>query len=101
MSNAEGRTPERQGFQALEGAVGRVLEELARVRLRAEAAHRRSEELEGLLRSFEAGEESPGRMQERLTVLEAENEDLRARIERGRETAERLLARIRFLEDQA
>ncbi len=36
----------------------------------------------------------------RLKRLEDENFDLRERIERGREGVERLLARVRFLENQ-
>jgi hypothetical protein len=45
------------------------------------------------------GEESPARMAERLEVLSAENEDLRRRLSEGRATAERLLARVRYLEE--
>ena len=56
--------------------------------------------LETLLMSFQTGSERPDRMQERLDQLEAENRDLRARIMHGRESVERLLARIQFLEDQ-
>ena len=41
-----------------------------------------------------------GRLLSRLKALESENEDLHARLEQGREGVERVLARIRFLEEQ-
>ena len=95
-----GGGPERQGLAALEHAVTRALEELRRARERTSAAERRSGELEALLQSFTSGEESAGGMKQHIDRLEEENRDLRTRIERGRETAARLLARIGFLEDQ-
>ena len=102
MSNAEGREedPDRKGFQALEGAVTRTLAELKRLHRRAAELEGRSAELEVLLKSFEDGDETAAGMKERLTRLEGENRDLRSRVGRGRETVERLLARITFLEDQ-
>jgi hypothetical protein len=36
----------------------------------------------------------------RLEKLESENQDLLFRVEKGKEGVERLLARIRFLEEQ-
>jgi hypothetical protein len=39
-------------------------------------------------------------MVSRLRALEEENADLRSRIDQGREGVERLLAKIRFLENQ-
>lgn len=103
MSNAEGKPeagPERHGFPALDQAVGLALGELRRLRERAGEAERKSAELASLLHSFESGEESAVAMKERLVHLEAENADLRSRIERGRDTVERLIARVSFLENQ-
>jgi hypothetical protein len=105
VSNAEGKAeaqsaPERQGFTALDHAVARALDELKRARQRAAEAEWRSRELSDLLHSFESGEETAMGMKERLLRLEDENQDLRSRIERGRETVERLLARVQFLENQ-
>ena len=106
MSNAEGRiegreiTPERQGFLQLDRAVKRAVEELRAVRQRAAEAERQNSELASLLKSFESGEETAAGMKQRLTRLEEENRDLHSRIERGRETVERLLARVSFLENQ-
>ena len=53
-----------------------------------------------LLKSFESGEETVGSMKQRLTRLEEENSDLRLRVGHGRQTVERMLARIDFLEVQ-
>ena len=46
------------------------------------------------------GEQDPGALVERLTDLESRNRELNERLEEGREGVERLLARIRFLEEQ-
>ncbi len=89
-----------EAFRELEGAVARVLAELDQLRRQAGESQLRSGELETLLDSFRAGDESPADMKARLNRLEAENRDLHERIGRGREAVERLLARIRFLEDQ-
>lgn len=89
-----------QSFEGLETAVARALEEIERLRRSAADSDRRCAELEALLGSFQVGDENPVAMKTRLTRLEAENRDLHQRIGRGRETVERLLARMRFLEDQ-
>lgn len=104
MSTSEGKSGagqgERQALQALEGAVGRLLERVQTLTESADKADKRRAEVEELLRRITTGDESPARMHVRLRELEVENDDLRDRITRGRETAERLLARIRFLEEQ-
>ena len=96
MSSAD----RESGLPALEAAVGRAIEELRAARAGLAEARSRIADLEALLGSFEAGSESPSRMNDRLTRVEEENRDLRARIGAGRDTVERLIARIRFLEDQ-
>jgi beta-phosphoglucomutase-like phosphatase (HAD superfamily) len=102
VSNAVRRekTREEQGLKALDKVVVRTIEELKSFRQRALEAERRSAELEALLKSFESGKETLGSMKQRLTRLEDENRDLRLRVGHGRETVERMLARIGFLEDQ-
>lgn len=102
MSNAVRRekTREEPGLKALDKVVVRTIEELKSFRQRALEAERRSAELEALLKSFESGKETLGSMKQRLTRLEDENRDLRLRVGHGRETVERMLARIGFLEDQ-
>lgn len=92
--------PGLAGLERLQGAVEEVLRRLELERGRAQAAEARSAELEELLRRFSADEAAPGRLLTRLRTLESQNEDLRGRVERGRESVERLLAQIRFLEGQ-
>ncbi|MDE2772349.1 MAG: hypothetical protein OXI46_01385 [Gemmatimonadota bacterium] len=89
-----------QALEELERMVDLALEELDRLRRRAAEADRRCAELEALLSSFRVGEEDPVATKARLTRLEAESQEMKARIEQGREGVERLLSRIRFLEDQ-
>lgn len=101
MSNAavNGRT-ERDALVELERAVGRALDELARARARAEAAEARCTELGRLMRRFTGDEAEAGRLLTRLQRLEEENTELRTRVERGRAGVDRLLAKVRFLENQ-
>jgi predicted RNase H-like nuclease (RuvC/YqgF family) len=91
---------ERQALTRLDTAVGELLAELERLRLRTRRAEARVRDVESLLRRFTRGEEDPGRLQTRIRELETENEALQARIGEGREGVDRLLARIRFVEEQ-
>jgi len=102
VSNPEDSdTPtEREALRELERAVGRALDRLGGLRKRAEAAEATSSELEELLRRFTGDAAEAGRMLTRLKSLEEENADLRARIAKGRQGVERMLARFRFLEEQ-
>ena len=101
MSNPAGNgARERQAFEELEGAVGDMLDRLAWMNERMALAEEKSEELEELLKRFTGNEVDPGEIVSRVRVLEVENADLRSRLERGREGVERLLAKIRFLENQ-
>ena len=101
MSSREDSSgPEGEAFRSLEAAVDRALDEIARLRRGLEAAEARQEQLSDLLRSFQEGTRDPVRMARRLDALEAENADLHDRVTQGREGVERLLSRIRFLEDQ-
>ena len=58
------------------------------------------EELEGLLKGVTSGEAGPREMIAKLHILEEENRDLRRRLEEGREGVDRLLAQVKFLEEQ-
>jgi hypothetical protein len=58
-------------------------------------------EAEALMRKVTRGALDPAELERRVRELDAENADLRARIGEGKEGVERLLARIRFMEDQA
>lgn len=75
------------------GEVNRLRGEVARMEVQGD-------ELEGLIRGVTSGERSPREMIDRISILEDENRDLRARLNQGREGVDRLLARIRFLEEQ-
>lgn len=92
--------PERLAFQRLETAVEEVLWRLERARGRAEAAEARSEEMQELLKRFSADDGAAGQLLTRLRTLETENQELKTRMAQGRESVERLLAQIRFLEGQ-
>ena len=90
----------RDGFSRLEDAVGELLDRLAETRVRAHAAESKNAELAELVRRFTGDQAEADQLMNRLKALETENEDLRSRLERGREGVERMLARIRFLESQ-
>lgn len=96
----EAERPEREALAALERAVGRLLAEVEAHEVRTRRAEVRVRDVEALLRRFTKGEDDPARLQARLTDLEEENTDLKARMEEARESVDRLLARIRFLEEQ-
>lgn len=102
MSNAggNGEQPERAALDALEGAIDDVLDRVTWLHERAALSKDKSEELEELLRRFTGNEVDAGQIIDRLRSLEAENADLRSRIDQGRAGVDRLLAKIRFLEGQ-
>lgn len=88
-----------EGLDALQGTVERVLREHLALEEELRSTRSRRDEVEELLQRMTTGEESPARMAERLEALTVENEDLKRRITEGRATAERLLARVRYLEE--
>jgi predicted RNase H-like nuclease (RuvC/YqgF family) len=95
-----GETTDRQALARLERAVGGLLSELDHLREQASRGDVRVRDLEDLLRRFTKGEDDPARLLVKVAELEEENSRLKERIHEGREGVERLLARIRFLEDQ-
>ena len=101
MSNTEvdGGQPERAAFQELDAAVGGLIEELATLKGRASEAESTSAELEELVQRFTGDDAEAGRLLTRLSDLEGENTDLKERLERGRAGVDRLIARIKFLEE--
>jgi hypothetical protein len=102
MSRSEDRGPgpTADPLLDLEQAVGRALQRIHHLEARLAEAGRRAEELDQVLLDVSGGEQKPTVLVDRLNALEAENQELRGRLARGREGVERLLARIRFLEDQ-
>lgn len=103
MSNRGGELSAASHVPALaplETAVERAVQEVRAARERAAQAEARAQRSEQLLRQFVDGREDPGALADRVAELEAENENLRARIEQGREGVDNILASIRFLEDR-
>lgn len=84
----------------LERAVDQLLAARGHERTRAERAEAQLAEMEGLLRSFEKGTESPRHLQERVRALEEENADLQERLAQGRAAVERVRAKLRFMEER-
>ena len=95
-----GGSPEQVAFAALEGVVGQALERLTNMTERVQVAETKSAELSELVKRFTGDDAEAGRMLTRLKRLEDENGDLRRRLEEGRAGVERMIARIRFLENQ-
>jgi septal ring factor EnvC (AmiA/AmiB activator) len=95
-----GGQPERAAFAELEGAVSQALDRLATVTARATELEETRTELEEIVRRFTGDEAEAGRMLSRLGRLEAENEELKSRLAEGRAGVDRLLKKIRFLEEQ-
>jgi hypothetical protein len=99
LADAKDTGPARQALTELEQAVGRVLEEMESLRGRVKESESRTRNVEELLRRFTKGEVDPGNLQERLSELEEVNQGLLDRIDSGKVGVERVLARIRFLEE--
>jgi predicted nuclease with TOPRIM domain len=81
-------------------AVEEAIQEIEDLRIRLTQAEARVGESDELLREFVGGKQDPAGLARRLTLLEAENEALRARIEEGKAGVERVLAKIQFMEDR-
>ena len=88
------------GLEALEAAVRRLIAEIRDVRQSVADAQARADRSDQLLRQFVDGSQDPGALSQRVAEVEAENAQLRRRIEGGRERIDQILASIRFLEDR-
>jgi len=84
----------------LEGAVARALERVRQLEREVDEARGQTADLDRVLLRVTGGELPPSALLERVQALEGENAALRGRISDGRERIERLLAKIRFLEEQ-
>jgi hypothetical protein len=89
-----------EAFRRLERAVARALQRVAALEARAADAEARAYALDQVLFEVTGGEIRPTVMLDRMDALRARNEALEARLARGGGGVERLLARIRFLEEQ-
>src|SRR5690625_294551 len=87
-------------WDRLDIAVRRLLDDYDdQVRSRA-AAEVRVRELESTIEEISKGELDPIVLRERVDELEAENRELRERLEKARAKIERIIARLDFLEDR-
>jgi predicted nuclease with TOPRIM domain len=95
-----GRSWDREAFDRLEAAVEAALVRVETLRVELRASKEKATEMETLLRKFTGGEEDPASLLSRLQRLEDENGVLTERLRKGRDGVQRILARIRFLEEQ-
>lgn len=87
-------------LKRLDRAVGRLIDALEKERERSRQAKGRVAELEKLLKRFEKNGVDPTALSGKVKRLQKENRELKSRIKRGREGAERVLAKIKFLEEK-
>ena len=101
MSNPEGNGegPEQTAFVELEKIVAAALRHLAEVTRRAEMAEDRNVEFETLIKRFAGAEGDAGQVLHRLAQLEEDNEDMRSRLEAGQVSVDKLIAKVRFVEE--
>ena len=101
MSNPgdNGGPPEGLAFDALERAVTQALEHIEAMESRLVEAESKNSELGEVVKRFTKDPGEADRILSRLGKLEEENEDLKRRLTEGREGVDRLLAKIRFLEN--
>ncbi len=89
-----------KAVERLEKAVTAALARVALLEGEVVRMNAQGEELEGLLKGVSSGEGGPREMIAKLHILEEENRDLRRRLDEGREGVDRLLAQVKFLEEQ-
>ena len=102
MSNPAGNGEglEQAAFIELERIVDAALRHLGEVTRRAEMAEDRNAECEALIKRFAGDEGDAGQVLHRLAELEEDNEDMRSRLEAGQVSVDKLIAKIRFIEEQ-
>jgi predicted RNase H-like nuclease (RuvC/YqgF family) len=99
MIASDGVSPD-QAIERLESAVNAALEQVERLAGEVVRMQTQGEALEGLLKGVTSGAEGPRELIAKLNILEEENHDLRSRLDEGRAGVERLLARVKFLEEK-
>ena len=102
MSNPAGNGEglEQAAFIELERIVDAALRHLGDVTRRAEMAEDRNAEFEALIKRFAGDEGDAGQVLHRLAELEEDNENMRSRLEAGQVSVDKLIAKIRFMEEQ-
>ena len=96
---SDGVSPE-QAVKRLENAVNAQIKQVERLRDEVVRMRAEGEALEGLLKGVTSGKEGPRELLEKIHIIEEENRDLRGRLDEGRVGVERLLARVKFLEEK-
>ena len=101
MSNPAGNGEglEQAAFIELERIVDAALRHLGEV-TRREMAEDRNAEFESLIKRFAGDEGDAGQVLHRLAELEEDNENMRSRLEAGQVSVDKLIAKIRFMEEQ-
>jgi DNA repair exonuclease SbcCD ATPase subunit len=100
MSTAGGEDRLPAEWDRLELALRRLVEDYERWRRRASVAEDRMRQLQDTLDGLSSGRVDPQALQSRVTELEAENAALKERIDEGAAQVRRILARVRFLEEE-
>lgn len=95
-----GGQPEPGGFSVLERAVDHAIDQLSAMSQRVESVEAKNTELEELVRRFTGDELEADQIVTEVKGLEKENVELRDRLNQGRDGVDRLLAKIRFLENK-
>jgi len=102
-----GKSVELEAFERLESAIARLVRSVEESDRRAVSAESQVQEVKtqntemaGLVERFTESPTDAKDLMDRLKRLESENDDLRSRLDRGREGIERMITRIRFLENQ-
>ena len=102
MSNPAGNGEglEQAAFIELERIADAALRHLGEATRRAEMAEDRNAEFEALIKRFAGDEGDAGQVLHRLAELEEDNENMRSRLEAGQVSVDKLIAKIRFMEEQ-
>ncbi len=91
---------EARAFARLEAAVAEILDRMSLLREELREAEVEGRRMEELLDKFTGGHEDATSIAVRLQELESANRDLLERLSKGRAGVERLMARIRYLEER-
>ncbi len=98
--SSNGSKDTEAAIKRLNSAVDSALGEIDRLRGELSKARSHNAELEDMLKGITSGERSPAQMMLELEKAQEQNGDMRERLEQGRDAVDRLLAKIRFLEEQ-
>jgi hypothetical protein len=101
VAGKSGPPPPPAEFARLEDGVRRLLEEFTALRHRTAQAEERVRQLEATVAQLSGGLFDPEALLGRVRALEAENRQIRARLDGAATHVRRILDRINFLEEEA